>query len=76
MVCYPISKAIDKLPIRINSCLEVSVRKNKIIGILLLIFTVYTIVGMVIKNNAYWAIYNYVTIIFSVLSGIVLLKEK
>lgn len=51
-------------------------RKNKIIGILLLIFTVYTIVGMVIKNNAYWAIYNYVTIIFSVLSGIVLLKEK
>jgi len=51
-------------------------KKNKGIGILLLILTISTIVGMVINNAAYWSIYNYATIIFSVLSGIVLLKQK
>lgn len=51
-------------------------KKTKVIGILLLIFAIFTIVGMVIEDDNYWAIYNYVTLIFSVISGIVLLKQK
>ena len=35
-----------------------------------------TVVGMVINNNAYWSAYNYITLIISLLSGIVLLKQK
>ncbi|MFA5144643.1 MAG: hypothetical protein WC723_01355 [Candidatus Omnitrophota bacterium] len=51
-------------------------KKNKIIGLLLLVLAFFTIVGIAINNNTYWAGYNYVTIIFSVLSGIVLLRQK
>lgn len=51
-------------------------KKDKVIGLLLLIFVPYTIVGMAIASAAYWRIYNYVTIIFSLFSGIVLLKQK
>ena len=51
-------------------------KKNKLIGFLLLVFTVYTIVGMVVDDSTYWQIYNYVTIMFSISSGIALLKEK
>ena len=51
-------------------------KKSKVIGILLLIFAIYTAVGMAIENGVYWRIYNYVTLVFSVLSGFVLLKEK
>ncbi|MDD5561147.1 MAG: hypothetical protein PHT50_03325 [Candidatus Omnitrophica bacterium] len=51
-------------------------KKSKIIGYLLLVFALYTIVGMVVDDAAYWAAYNYVTIAFSVISGIVLLRQK
>ncbi len=51
-------------------------KKNKVIGQLLLVLAIYTIVGMVINNSTYWFIYNYVTIIFSVLSSIALLRQK
>ena len=51
-------------------------KKNKTIGLLLLVLAIATIAGMVINNDTYWNSYNYVTIIFSVLSGIVLLKQK
>lgn len=50
-------------------------KKSKLIGLLLLVYAVYTIVGMVVDDATYWQIYNYVTIIFSVISGIVLLKQ-
>ncbi|HNW39317.1 MAG TPA: hypothetical protein PL125_07115 [Candidatus Omnitrophota bacterium] len=51
-------------------------KKSKLIGFLLLIFTVVTIVGMFLDDDFYWQIYNYLTIIFSVCSGVVLIKEK
>jgi hypothetical protein len=51
-------------------------KKNKVIGALLLILAVYTIAGMIIDNLTYWIIYNCLTISFSVISGIILLKEK
>jgi uncharacterized membrane protein len=51
-------------------------RKSKIIGTLLLVFAIYTIAGMVLANDVFWSIYNYVTLVLSILSGIVLLKEK
>ncbi len=51
-------------------------KKNKVIGLLLLALAIYTILGMVIKSAAFWLIYNYVTIILSVISGIVLLSQK
>jgi hypothetical protein len=49
---------------------------NKGIGLLLLVFAAYTIVGMVLGRGAFWRIYNYVTLVFSVSSGIILLKQK
>ncbi len=51
-------------------------KKNKVIGVLLLILAVYTIAGMIIASDAFWLVYNWVTIILSVVSGIILLKEK
>ena len=42
----------------------------------MLVFAVYTIVGMVLDDAAFWKVYNYVTIILSVTSGVVLLKQK
>ncbi len=49
-------------------------KKNKIIGVLLLVLAVATITGMIINKDAFWTIYNWAVIIFSVVSGIVLLK--
>ena len=51
-------------------------KPNKLIGTLLLILAVSTIVGMAINNAAFWTAYNYATIIFSVIAGIALLKQK
>jgi hypothetical protein len=31
---------------------------------------------MILANKTYWGVYNYVTWVFSVLSGITLLKEE
>jgi len=51
-------------------------KKSKVIGLLLLILAFFTITGMVVNSNAYWRIYNYVTILFSLSGGIVLIKQK
>jgi hypothetical protein len=51
-------------------------KKNKIIGLLLLVLAIATIAGMVINIDAYWTIYNYAVIIFSLLGGLVLLLQK
>lgn len=51
-------------------------KNNKVIGMLLLVLVVFTIVGMVMNNDTYWIVYDYAVIIFSLLSGIVLLKQK
>lgn len=49
---------------------------NKVIGLLLLVLAIFTIAGMVINNDTYWIVYDYITIILSVIFGIVLLKQK
>jgi hypothetical protein len=51
-------------------------KSGKVIGVLLLIFAVFTILGMIIDNNDFWGIYNYVALILSIGSGIVLIKQK
>ena len=51
-------------------------KKSKVIGVLLLVFAVYTVVGMVLNDNKFWGIYNYVTLAFSLLSGYTLLRQK
>jgi len=51
-------------------------KNDKVIGVLLLILAIATIVGMVIKNDAYWSAYNYITIVLSVIIGISLLNQK
>ena len=48
----------------------------KIIGVLFLLFTAYTIVGMVLSDQRFWAVYNYITLALSISSAIVLLKQK
>lgn len=49
---------------------------NKVIGVLLLVLAISTIVGMVIENATFWLVYNYITIVLSVIIGISLLKQK
>ena len=51
-------------------------KKNKVLGVLLLVLAAGTVIGMAIQNNAYWNIYNYFTIIISVMGGFALLKQK
>lgn len=51
-------------------------KNNKVIGLLLLILAISTIIGMAANNDTYWAIYNYLTIILSVVYGIALLRQK
>ena len=50
-------------------------KKNKVIGILLLILAACTVAGIIINKENYWSIYNYATIIFAALSGFALLKK-
>ncbi len=51
-------------------------KKNKVIGMLLLILGIATIIGMVIDNAIYWITYNPIVTIFALVSGIILLKQK
>jgi len=51
-------------------------QKNKLIGILLLCWVAVTIAGMSLENSVYWRVYNYATIILSLFSGIVLLRQR
>jgi hypothetical protein len=49
-------------------------KKNKVIGVLLLVLAVATVAGMVINKDAFWTIYNWTVIVLSVVGGIILLK--
>jgi len=51
-------------------------KMNKVIGVLLVVLAIATIVGMAIENVTFWLVYNYITIILSVIIGIALLKQK
>lgn len=51
-------------------------KKNKIIGVLLLALAIATVIGIVIMNDVYWAIYNYVTLLITAVGGTILLKQK
>ena len=51
-------------------------KKNQIIGLLLLILAMLTVMGMVIKSEAYWSVHNYLAILISLIGGIFLLKQK
>ncbi|MDD5644106.1 MAG: hypothetical protein PHO00_01495 [bacterium] len=49
---------------------------KKLIGVLLLALAAATVVGMVIKNEGYWTIYNYIVVVLSAVCGIVLVGSK
>lgn len=51
-------------------------KTNQIVVLFLLALGVSTVIGMILKNDAFWQIYNYGTILGSVLCGILLLKQK
>ena len=51
-------------------------KMSKVLGTMLLVFAVYTLVGMIVDNGAFWRIYNYVTLAFSIVSGVILLNQK
>ena len=51
-------------------------KKNKVLGVLLVLLAVATGVGMVIQNDDYWNIHNYVTIILCIICGALLIKQK
>lgn len=51
-------------------------KTDKVIGILLWVLAVSTVVGMALKDQVYWDVYNYATILFSVAGAIALLRKK
>jgi len=51
-------------------------KTDKVIGVLMLVLTVATVTGMILADDAYWSVYNYATVLFSVVGGVVLLKQK
>lgn len=51
-------------------------KTNKIVVLFLLALVITTIVGMILNSDAYWSIYNYGTLLFSVVCIILLLKQK
>ena len=51
-------------------------KTNKLIGVLLLVLTAATVLGMILKDQAYWNVYNYATILICGVGGIVLLRQK
>jgi hypothetical protein len=52
------------------------VKANKIIGTIFLVLAAFTVIGMAINSDAYWSIYNYATILISVVSAVVLFRQK
>ena len=51
-------------------------KTDKVIGILLWVLAASTVAGMALRNQAYWDIYNYATILFSVAGAVALLRKK
>ena len=51
-------------------------KTNKVVVLLLLVLAVSTVIGMVLNSNGYWQVFNYGTILISVLCSILLLKQK
>jgi len=49
-------------------------QKNKVIGILLLVLSIFTLTGLALNNDKFWVIYNYIVIIFGIIGGFILLK--
>jgi hypothetical protein len=49
---------------------------NKTIGVLLFVLTILTIIGMVIDNDAFWNIHNYITVVLTAVAGFALYKQK
>ena len=51
-------------------------KANKIIGVALYLVAIATINGMVIQNEIFWLVYNYVLIFGGIIAGTVLLRAK
>jgi len=51
-------------------------KKNKLIGFMLLLLCLGTITGMYFNKDSYWAVYNYTVIILSAIGSIVLLRYR
>ncbi len=49
---------------------------KKLVGFLLLVLAVTTVIGMKLNNDTYWSVYNYATIVLSVIFGIALLRQR
>jgi len=53
-----------------------SMKTNKIVLLFLLVLVITTAIGMALNNDTYWTIHNYGTLLFSVICGVLLLKQK
>jgi len=51
-------------------------KQNKVIGLFLLVLSILTISGMLMNNDDFWAVFNYITLIGCIPGGILLLKQK
>jgi len=51
-------------------------KNTKVIGVLLLIFAAITVLAMIIDNNDLWSVYNYLTLVLTISSGVILIKQK
>lgn len=51
-------------------------KTDQIVELFLLALVIFTVIGMALKSDVFWQIYNYGTILGSVLCGLLLLKRK
>jgi len=51
-------------------------KRNKVIGVLLLLLAISTILGVKLNNATYWLTYNYVTVALSIICSYALLRQK
>lgn len=50
--------------------------RNGKLGIILLLLTAATVTGLILNNNDYWAVYNYVSIVITAVCGFTLVRQK
>ncbi|MFC1589865.1 hypothetical protein ACFL42_00070 [Candidatus Omnitrophota bacterium] len=51
-------------------------KKNKVIGVVLLVLAAAVIVGLFVDKTKLWYALDYITIVVCAISGLLLLKEK
>ena len=50
--------------------------RSKRLGVILLVLTAATVAGLILNQDAYWAVYNYASIVVTTVCGFTLIRQK